>query len=166
MKEIEIELEVENFDEIKNKLSGWKGPRYHTVYYFNKEKLQNGEIIRLRDRLTENKEEKKDIGYKGKIKDVDGIQIRDEFTVSIDDSETALKMMRGFFGEPIYLQKAVTYYIHKEDVRIRITDTALKYIEFEGPEEKVRKVFEELNLKGTVLRESAIIEILKRKGLI
>lgn len=166
MKEIEIELEVENFDELRQKVD-YTGidPTYTTVYYYDQERLKAGEIIRVRRRVSKEREVW-DLSYKGKIKDAGGVQVREENTVKIQNPKEFLTLMENLFGKPVYVQKLKTIKTYIGNVKVRITDTNIQYIEFEGPKEEVQKVFNELNLKGRVLKQSAAFEILKRAGVI
>ena len=170
MKEIEIELEVESFDELHSKLDfSSVEPAYTTCWYYNQEVTKQGEIIRVRRTKFDGKETW-DIGYKSKIEDVNGVQVRDEITVDVEGKEI-LDFLKSIYGEPFFGGDCVTKKQMFEGVKVRTTDTDargthINYIEFEGKKEDVERVFKEFNLKGTVLKQSAAIELMKRAGVL
>ena len=164
-KEIEIKIEVNDFEPIKKQLKLIGAKKESSVFekniIFDKNNTfkNNDCLLRIRS------DKKITMCYKGPREKSDTMQIREEIEFEVSNLEKATQFIErlGFKQTKIYEKKRETW--HHKDTEIVLDELPFgKYIEIEGSKKDIKKTAELLKLNKTQFLTKTYLHIAEEKG--
>lgn len=168
MKEIEIEIKVDDFRQVEERLKvlGAKMEKQLSMrdMYFNKEKFYRNIKIRLR-RFS-------DTDYLFTVKSPKvskaGVQIAEEKESRGSDTAAMYGALLAAHGKPIVDEEISVrkFVLGSAKIELREVKGLFNYLDIEAESvEKLNLLKKELNVKGELLKNGALNEVLKLRGL-
>ncbi|MBN3037526.1 MAG: hypothetical protein JW834_03705 [Candidatus Diapherotrites archaeon] len=168
--EIEVEILVNDFSGIREKLGKPTEKSLFRDVYFGKGLLTDNRRLRIRHRqvtFPENREETVITFKSPRIKK--GVQKAEEAEAFARDFDEVLRIFTAVWGDPVVdAEIRAERYEHGNcivELREILGEHAYKYVEIEGTEKQINDIRERLHLEGIALEKGALAYQCEKTGL-